>query len=375
MTVRILHVHSTFTLGGKEARAVRLMNAFGARAQHTIISTVAGALDARAAIAENIAVAFPDEHPPFIGKPSIGRYLTIARYLRNFDLILTYNWGAMDAVGAHRLFARALKLPPLIHHEDGFNQDETERQKPARIWFRRAVLGTAHALVVPSHTLERLALTSWRQPNARVHRIANGIPLDRYVSVAPEPATANELVVGTIAGLRAVKNLPRLVRAFAASGIGGRLRIIGEGPERSAILQAAAELGIADRLDLPGFNPDPAAALRDIDIFALSSDSEQQPISLIEAMASGLPVVSTDVGDVREMVSDENSSLIVPASHENLFAEALSKMAANISDRVAIGAANRAKALQIFGEKTMGDRYRALYEAAMGQQGALAGDT
>ena len=375
MTVRILHVHSTFTLGGKEARAVRLMNAFGARAQHTIISTVRGALDARAASAENIAVAFPDEHPPFIGKPSIGRYLAIARYLRSFDLILTYNWGAMDAVGAHRLFARALKLPPLIHHEDGFNQDEAERQKPARVWFRRAVLGTARALVVPSHTLERIALTSWRQPNARVHRIANGIPLDRYVSVAPEPATANELVVGTIAGLRAVKNLPRLVRAFAASGIGGRLRIIGEGPERRAILQAAAELGIADRLDLPGFNPDPAAALRDIDIFALSSDSEQQPISLIEAMASGLPVVSTDVGDVREMVSDENSSLIVPASHENLFAEALSKMAANISDRVAIGAANRAKALQIFGEKTMVDRYRALYEAAMGQQGALAGDT
>jgi len=375
VAVRILHVHSTFTLGGKEARAVRLMNAFGAHAQHAIISTVAGALDARAAIAENIAVAFPDEHPTFTGKPSIGRYLAIARYLRNFDLILTYNWGAMDAVGAHRLFARALKLPPLIHHEDGFNQDEAERQKPARVWFRRAVLGTAHALVVPSHTLERIALTSWRQPNARVHRIANGIPLDRYGSVAPEPATANELVVGTIAGLRAVKNLPRLVRAFAASGIRGRLRIIGEGPERSAILQAAAELGIADRLDLPGFNPDPAAALRDIDIFTLSSDSEQQPISLIEAMASGLPVVSTDVGDVREMVSDENSSLIVPAAHEKLFAEALSKMAANMSDRVAIGAANRAKALQIFDEKTMVDRYRALYEAAMGQQGALAGDT
>lgn len=375
MAVHILHVHSTFTLGGKEARAVRLMNAFGARAQHTIISTVAGALAARAAIADGVVAAFPDDHPPFIGKPSIGRYMAIARYLQKFDLILTYNWGAMDAVGAHRLFARMLRLPPLIHHEDGFNRDEAQKQNPARIWFRRLTLETAYAVVVPSHTLERIALTSWRQPKGRLERIANGIALDRYVPVPAEQARSDELVVGTIAGLRAVKNLPRLVRAFAASGIGGRLRIIGEGPERNAILQAATEYGVADRIELPGFNPDPAAALRDIDIFALSSDSEQQPISLIEAMASGLPVVSTDVGDVREMVSEANLPLIVPPVREDLFAEALSKMAANMSDRLAIGAVNRAKALQFFDEKTMVNRYRALYGAAMGQLGALAGDT
>ena len=375
MAVNILHVHSTFTLGGKEARAVRLMNAFGARAQHTIISTVAGALAARAAIADGVVAAFPDDHPPFIGKPSIGRYMAIARYLQKFDLILTYNWGAMDAVGVHRLFARMLRLPPLIHHEDGFNQDEAQKQNPARIWFRRLTLQTAYAMVVPSHTLERIALTSWRQPKGRLLRIANGIALDRYGPAGAERARSDELVVGTIAGLRAVKNLPRLVRAFAASGIGGRLRIIGEGPERNAILQAATEYGVADRIELPGFNPDPAAALRDIDIFALSSDSEQQPISLIEAMASGLPVVSTDVGDVREMVSEANLPLIVPPVREDLFAEALSKMAANMSDRLAIGAVNRAKALQFFDEKTMVNRYRALYEAAMGQLGALAGDT
>lgn len=375
MAVNILHVHSTFTLGGKEARAVRLMNAFGARAQHTIISTVAGALAARAAIADGVVAAFPDDHPPFIGKPSIGRYMAIARYLQKFDLILTYNWGAMDAVGVHRLFARMLRLPPLIHHEDGFNQDEAQKQNPARIWFRRLTLETAYAVVVPSHTLERIALTSWRQPKGRLLRIANGIALDRYGPAGAEQARGDELVVGTIAGLRAVKNLPRLVRAFAASGIGGRLRIIGEGPERNAILQAATEYGVADRIELPGFNPDPAVALRDIDIFALSSDSEQQPISLIEAMASGLPVVSTDVGDVREMVSEANLPLIVPPVREDLFAEALSKMAANMSDRLAIGAVNRAKALQFFDEKTMVNRYRALYEAAMGQLGALAGDT
>ena len=179
------------------------------------------------------------------------------------------------------------------------------------------------------------------------------------------------MVVGSIAGLRAVKNLPLLARAFAISGVKGRLRIVGEGPERAAIESAADAAGIRDRLDLPGFNPDPASALREFDIFALSSDSEQQPISVIEAMASGLPVVSTDVGDVRDMVAEENQPFIVPVHREDLLGDALAQLAANPDMRASIGAANRAKALQIFDEKRMVTAYRTLYEEAMEERGAL----
>ena len=362
MAVRILHIHSTFSLGGKEARAVRLMNAFGAYASHTIISTVPGALEARAAIDPAIVVEFPEEHPPVVGKPAIGRYRALARYMRGFDLVLTYNWGAMDAVGARRLFGG----PPLVHHEDGFNEDEARAQKPARVWFRRLMLGAAHALVVPSHTLERIAVTSWRQPRGRVQRIANGIALDKY-----ESCRGDEVIVGTVAGLRAVKNLSRLVRAFVASGCSGRLRIVGEGPDRSVIKAEADGLGIGAEVELLGFNPDPASALRGFDIFALSSDSEQQPISVIEAMASGLPVVSTDVGDVREMVAEDNLPFIVPLDREDLLADALARLAANPDLRDSIGAANRAKALQFFDERRMIAAYRSLYEEAIGQRGAL----
>ncbi len=78
--------------------------------------------------------------------------------MARFDLILTYNWGAMDAVMAHSLFGGYLKLPPLVHHEDGFNQDEAERLKPSRNWFRRIALGKSAGLVVPSHRLEEIAL-------------------------------------------------------------------------------------------------------------------------------------------------------------------------------------------------------------------------
>ena len=359
--VRILHVHSTFTLGGKEARAVRLMNAFGDWAEHSILSAVPDALGARAAIDPGIKVDFPVDHPPIVGKPAPGRYRDLSRYMRGFDLVLTYNWGAMDAVGARRLWGG----PPLIHHEDGFNQDEIVRQKPARVWFRRLMPGAAYRVVVPSVKLEAIARDVWRQPDGRIVRIANGIDLSRYVRTEGRDLPD----VGTLAGLRAVKNLPMLVRAFARSTDTGRLVIAGEGPERDAILAEAERQGVADRLDLPGFL-DPAEAVRRFDIFALSSHSEQQPISLIEAMAAGLPAVTTDVGDIAHMVSEPNFPFIVRGDDEVALATAISVLARDSGLRRHVGDANRDKALQLFDEKRMIETYRALYAGALDRDGA-----
>ena len=116
--IRILHLHSSFSLGGKEARAVRLMNLMGDRAHHVILSAVPGALGARAAIDPAIVVDFPADAPALHGTPSRARYRELARYFCDFDLILSYNWGAMDGVMARRLFGarRPDAMPDLIHH-------------------------------------------------------------------------------------------------------------------------------------------------------------------------------------------------------------------------------------------------------------------
>ncbi|MDB5689610.1 MAG: glycosyl transferase family 1 [Sphingomonas bacterium] len=371
--LRILHIHSTFSLGGKEARAVRLMNAWRGEAAHVVLSGVPGALSARDAIDPGIAVDFPSDHPPLTGRPSLLRYRALAAYMRGFDLVLTYNWGAMDAVMARRSFAPMLSLPPLIHHEDGFNDDETDGQKPGRIAFRRLALPAAAALVVPSERLEAIALGPWRQSRARVHRIANGIPVDRFGKDASRNAIPGlvrhpgEVVIGTVAGLRAVKNLPLLVRAFAASAAVGRLVIVGEGPERGAILAAAAKANVADRVLLPGFLPDPANYLGLFDIFALSSDSEQFPISLIEAMAAGLPVVATAVGDVAAMVDPANRPWLAAAGDEAGLAASFRRLAADGTLRQTLGAANAARARVAFGEERMIEAYRALYWGALGR--------
>lgn len=363
--LRILHCHSTFALGGKEARAVRLMNAFGGAAQHSILSATDD-LAARDAIAPGISIDFPADAPSLTGKPGWRRYAALARYMAGFDLVLTYNWGSMDVPAAHRLMR---VNTPLIHHEDGFNADEAVRLNPKRNLYRRLMLGSAQAVVVPSHRLETIARDVWGQGN-RVRRIANGIETQSYAAPATPGSipgferAPGDVVVGTLAGLRAVKNLPRLVRAVATLPQHVRLVIIGEGPERGAILAAAAQCGMADRLLLPGFHNNPAAVVPHFDIFALSSDSEQQPISLIEAMAAAKPVAALGVGDVPMMVAEPNRRFI--ADDEAGLAAALAALAGDAALRAELGTANQAHARAHFDEAGMIGSYAALYAGAMG---------
>ena len=373
--LRLLHLHSTFSAGGKELRAAKLMSAFGPGAEHVVVSGIDGELGAASAVDPAVVVSYPADFPALAGKPGPLRWWWIARAMRGFDLVLTYNWGSMDAVGAHWLFGRVLRLPPLVHHEDGFNQDEAQGLKPIRNRFRRLTLTTATALVVPSRVLEGIAAQVWRVSPGQLRRIPNGIPLGDYTFAAPSGASvaglpgldkpAGALWLGTLAGLRAVKNLPRLVRAFAALPPPWELVIVGEGSERAAIVAETERLGIAARVHLPGFASDPAQVLRQFDLFALSSDSEQFPISVVEAMAAGLAVVSPAVGDVAAIVAADNHALITPVGDEAALAAALVKMANNPAVCAAIGAANRARAVAEYDEATMIAAYRTVYAGAL----------
>ena len=373
--VRILHLHSTFDLGGKEARATRLMNAWGRAARHVIVSAVPDALGARARIDKGVAYEIAQKPPPLTGKPSVARFEAIAQFCRGFDLVCTYNWGAIDGVMARRVFPKG--APPVVHHEDGFNEDEAKGLKLERNLYRRFAMPAAHALAVPSETLEAIALKAWKQPRERVHRIVNGIATAAYAR-DPDPKAIpglvrreGEVVIGAVAGLREVKDLPALVRA--AGGLSGKFRlvIVGEGPERQAIINAAEAMGIADKLVMPGFIDRPYRYMRAFDILALSSRSEQFPISVVEAMAAGLPIAALPVGDVRRMVSPENAQFIADYPTEVRLRDVLQGLINHPDLRAATGAANRAKAIAEYDEGLMISRYKSLYEDAMGRPGRL----
>ena len=369
--MRFLHLHSGFNAGGKELRAAKLINAFGKKVSHTIVSAQPGALGAASAIDSRIEVDYPADFPPLAGRPLPGRLQRLAHAMAGFDLVLTYNWGAMDAVMAHTLFGRKLGLPPLVHHEDGFNEDEASGLKPSRNWYRRIALGRASALVVPSQRLEEIALKVWQQPRWRVQRIGNGIDTAAYRGKPRRDALPRlikrpgELWLGSLAGLRAVKDLPAMVRAFSGLPEEWQLVILGDGPEREAIAAEAMRLDLGHRVHLPGFVADPARACGLFDLFALSSRSEQFPISVVEAMATGLAVAAPAVGDVAGMVAEANRRFVTPPGDEAALGAAMLELAQDANLRQVIGMANREKAAREYDGNAMIAGYRAVYSGAM----------
>ena len=215
--------------------------------------------------------------------------------------------------------------------------------------------------------LQRIAAREWGA-GKRTRLIRNGIDVAAYA--APPSAAIpgfrrreGEVVIGTVAGLRKVKDLPRLVRAVATLPANVRLVIVGEGPERETIRAEAAACGLADRLVLPGFMAEPARWIGHFDMLALSSRSEQAPIAVIEAMAASLPVVSPTVGDVAAMVSAANRPYI--AHDEPGFRTALAHLAQDPALRRTVGDENRHVAADRFAESTMVAAYENLYSLSL----------
>lgn len=355
---------------------MRLMNLMGKAARHTIVSGVPDQLGAEKSIAKGIDYEIAVNPPPLTGKPSVARFEALSRYMRRFDLVLTYNWGAIDGVMARRVFGKG--APPLVHHEDGFNADEAAGLKRERNLYRRIALPAANALVVPSQVLEEIALSTWKQPRARVHRIVNGIPTMQYAGGGEAKAIPGfrrkpgDIVVGTIAGMREVKDLPSLVNAIAGLPDRVKLVIVGEGPDRGRIEDAIEMMGVEDRVFLPGFLPEPHRYVGLFDILALSSRSEQFPIAVVEGMAAGLPIVAPRVGDLARMVSEVNEPYLPPHAGVVWLRDALQPFVQDENLRKAVGAMNQIKARMHFDEAQMLARYKTLYEGAMGRPGALS---
>ncbi|MBM3526441.1 MAG: glycosyltransferase, partial [Alphaproteobacteria bacterium] len=158
------------------------------------------------------------------------------------------------------------------------------------------------------------------------------------------PANGDGIVIGCVAPLRPEKNLARLLRAFAAAaGDDPRWRLVvaGDGPELSRLEIVAQQLGVRHRVQFQGWVADTAEFLAGVDVAALSSDTEQAPFSVLEAAAAARAVVATDVGDVRELVSEANRPYVVAREDEDGFAAALRGLVADPGLARRVGEANR----------------------------------
>ena len=364
----LLHVFSNFVPTGPELRTVQLIGAFGREFRHSIVS-MDGRTDAAERLPPGVDVRLLP-HPPKAGSLATARRLRTLLLAEKPDLVLTYNWGAFDML----LAARSAGFRRVVHHEEGFNEDEAESFKRRRVLARRLVLPGAHRVVVPSQRLLAIATGLWKLPAERVRLIPNGIRLDAFPAADGNPELRRRLgIPGTRwwwaprAACGAVKNYLRLLEAAAAVPPSVHVLLVGEGEERPALEARAARPDLAGRVHFAGYQADPAPFFRAMDVFALTSDSEQMPVCLLEAMAAALPVVATDVGDVRAVLPPDQEELLTPPDGRaaEALARGISRLARDPVARRRLGAANRRRVEESFTFEGMCEAYREVYHSAL----------
>lgn len=344
----LLTVFPTFAVGGAQARFTALANHLGSSWRHAIVA-MDGNLASRERLDPGLEVRFPSlQVRKGDTAGNIRRFRAALGVLRP-DTLLTHNFGSIEWTMANA-FGRVRQ----VHVEDGFGPEERSGQLPRRVWLRRVFL-RGRTVALPSATLMRIASDTWQLSPKWLRYIPNGIDLARFEGAVAAPAwPAEGPVVGTVAGLRPEKNIARLLRAFrlATDGLPAILVVVGDGPERGALQRLATELGIGERVYWMGQLADPAPVLKAFDVFALSSDTEQMPLSLLEAMAAGLPTAATDVGDVRMMLP-EPGRRFVTAPDDGALAGSLRGLLADPALRRELGAQSRAKAAAEFDQRRM----------------------
>ena len=371
MATTLLHVFPSFAVGGQQTRFATIANRLGAPFRHRIVA-LDGKDGARSLLDPALDVALLP--PP---APGPARLWHIARRLAASEaaVLLTYNWGAIEWAIVNRFFPRL----PHLHFEDGFGPDEADRQKRRRVFVRALALRRSDVLV-PARTLAQIATRRWRLDPRRVHYIPNGIGPARFDGApadGPPPFArrAGECIIGSFSPLRPEKNIGRLLSAFAeiapAADLPVRLVICGDGPERGRLENLANTLGIAERVVFTGHVPGPEAAMRVFDLLAMTSDTEQMPYAVMEAMAARLPVVATDVGDIAAMVVPENRPFIVPRDDPAALVVALRRLCREPGLRRSLGARNRERVEREFTIARMADAVRHLLDLAIAARGRV----
>jgi glycosyltransferase involved in cell wall biosynthesis len=361
--LRVLHTEASLGWGGQEIRV--LTEARGmARLGHEVLL----AAPAEARIAQEAARFGVPVRTLAIGRKRPGGVAALRKlFAEGFDVVNTHS--STDSWLAALACATLASAPPLVRTRH--ISAPLPKNAPTRWLYTRAT----RRIVTTGERLRAQVIAETGVPAERVVSIPTGIdlarfhPADRRAARAALGLEAGVPLIGIVATLRSWKGHRYLLEAIAAmANKDARLAIVGDGPQRTALEARAAELGLAARVRFTGNQDDVAPWMQAFDVFCLPSyANEGVPQALMQAMACGLPVVTTPVGSIDEIVADGDSGLMVPPEDAERLREALERLLADASLREALARRAAETARARFGEARMVERMVAVFrEVASG---------
>jgi len=313
-----------------------------------------------------------DVHIIELGKPQGNDWylpLRLASLFRKLSphIVHTRNWGTIDGI----IGARIGRVPVVIHGEHGYSMAEVDGNNHKRTIVRWALSPFVDRFVTVSKSLQDWLQNTVGIDEHKITTICNGVDLARFDNVCSKQAVRaaygfrqDEFLIGTVGRLDPIKNqacLLRVLRDLVPQYPYARLLIVGHGPCYEQLREQTQQLGLADRVVLMGERDDIPQLLQSLDVFVLPSLSEGIANTILEAMATGLPVIATRVGGNVELVLDRETGFLIPSRNDFALSEAIQVYLREPSLAYQHGTAGRQRVVQRFSLSKMVETYDSLY--------------
>lgn len=375
----VAHVVFRFDMGGLENGLVNLINRMPPSHYRHAVIALTEVTDFRRRITRSDVQFVALDKPPGHG---IGLYPTLYRLLRKMRpaILHSRNLAALEATAP----AFAAGVPVRVHGEHGRDVGDYDGQSRKFQFIRRMYRPFVTHYVALSRDLEEYLHGRVGVPRTRITQIYNGVDLESFrpAGRAAVPAVGDPFAgsgvwrIGTVGRMQTVKDPLNFVRAFLcarelspAAADQMRLIMVGDGPLRADVESLLTQAGVAHLAWLPGERDDVPAILASLDCFVLPSRAEGISNTILEAMASGVPVVATNVGGNGELVVAGVTGELVPPADSAALAQKIVRLWADTGNARAEGEAGRARVQAEFSLHSMVESYSSLYDKLLAAKG------